>query len=316
MMMELNRISSHLVWLGTGGMEIGALTACSIGFRERELILDIFEMVTGLRMNHAYIRPGGVTQDLPPGAVEKIRELVQLMPGKSRRVRATCSPASRSGSPGCRASAISTSTPASRSASPARCCALRACRGTCARASPTAATRPTSSTSRPTTKATAYARFLVRLDEMRESVKIVEQCLDRLRPGPVMVEDKKIAWPAQLALGADGMGNSLDHIRHIMGDVDGGRSSTTSSWSPRGSAFPPGQVYVPIESPRGELGVPSSSATAAPSPYRVHLREPSFVNLQAVAGGVRGQPDRRRHRVGRRHRPGDGRVRPLSAQPR
>ena len=70
MMMELNRISSHLVAIATGGMELGALTAMTFGFRERELILDIFEMVTGLRMNHAYIRPGGVSQDLPPGAVD------------------------------------------------------------------------------------------------------------------------------------------------------------------------------------------------------------------------------------------------------
>src|SRR5450432_1624998 len=75
MMMELNRISSHLVWLGTGGLEIGALSAMLYAFREREKILDIFEMISGLRMNHAYIRPGGVIQDLPTGAVEKIREL-------------------------------------------------------------------------------------------------------------------------------------------------------------------------------------------------------------------------------------------------
>ncbi|MBX5446972.1 MAG: NADH dehydrogenase subunit D, partial [Acidothermus cellulolyticus] len=82
MMMELNRIASHLVWLATGGMEIGALSAMLYGFREREMILDIFEMITGLRMNHAYIRPGGVIQDLPPGAVEKIREFLDIMPAR------------------------------------------------------------------------------------------------------------------------------------------------------------------------------------------------------------------------------------------
>ncbi|MDQ1604467.1 MAG: NADH-quinone oxidoreductase subunit, partial [Actinomycetota bacterium] len=80
MMMELNRISSHLVALATGGMELGALTAMTFGFRERELILDVFEMITGLRMNHAYIRPGGVSQDLPPGAVDRVRELLKLLP--------------------------------------------------------------------------------------------------------------------------------------------------------------------------------------------------------------------------------------------
>src|SRR5690348_14125009 len=82
LMMELNRISSHLVWLATGGMEVGALSAMLYGFREREQILDIFEMITGLRMNHAYVRPGGVIQDLPPGAVEKIREFLAIMPKK------------------------------------------------------------------------------------------------------------------------------------------------------------------------------------------------------------------------------------------
>src|SRR4029078_6403614 len=80
MMMELNRISSHLVAIGTGGMELGARTAMTFGFRERELILDIFEMVTGLRMNHAYIRPGGVSQDLPRGAVDRIGDLLTLLP--------------------------------------------------------------------------------------------------------------------------------------------------------------------------------------------------------------------------------------------
>jgi NADH-quinone oxidoreductase subunit D len=82
MMMELNRISSHLVCLATGGMELGALTAMTFGFRERELVLDVFEMITGLRMNHAYIRPGGLAQDLPEGAEQKVRELLKILPGR------------------------------------------------------------------------------------------------------------------------------------------------------------------------------------------------------------------------------------------
>ena len=80
--MELNRIASHLVWLATGGLELGALTAMTASFRERETVLDVLEMITGLRMNHAFVRPGGVAQDLPPGAVEKIRELVATLPAK------------------------------------------------------------------------------------------------------------------------------------------------------------------------------------------------------------------------------------------
>ncbi len=84
LLMELNRISSHLVALATGGMELGAITPMLFGFRERELVLDIFEMITGLRMNHAYIRPGGLAQDLPDGADAKVRELLDLMPRRLR----------------------------------------------------------------------------------------------------------------------------------------------------------------------------------------------------------------------------------------
>ncbi len=79
LLMELNRISSHLVCIATGGMEIGALTVMTIGFREREMVLDLFELITGLRMNHAFIRPGGVAQDLPPGALDEIRDFIALM---------------------------------------------------------------------------------------------------------------------------------------------------------------------------------------------------------------------------------------------
>src|SRR5438309_9859687 len=82
LLMELNRIASHLVWLATGGMEIGALSMMLYGFREREQILAILEMITGLRMNHAYVRPGGVAQDLPHGAVDKIRDFIHYMRDK------------------------------------------------------------------------------------------------------------------------------------------------------------------------------------------------------------------------------------------
>src|SRR6185369_5683157 len=130
------------------------------------------------------------------------------------------------------------------------------------------------------TEGDCYARFLVRVAEMRESLKIIAQALDRLRPGPVMVGDKKIAWPAQLALGADGLGNSLDHIRTIMGTS---MESLIHHFKlvTEGFRVPAGQVYSAIESPRGELGyhIVSDGGTR---PYRVHVRDPSFVNLQAV----------------------------------
>jgi NADH-quinone oxidoreductase subunit D len=131
-----------------------------------------------------------------------------------------------------------------------------------------------------------WARYLVRIEEMRESVKIVAQVLDRLEPGPVMVADRKIAWPAQLALGPDGLGNSLDHVKKIMGQS---MESLIHHFKlvTEGFRVPPGQVYVPVESPRGELGyhVVSDGGTR---PFRVHVREPSFVNLQAVAALTEG----------------------------
>src|SRR5207247_423643 len=123
-----------------------------------------------------------------------------------------------------------------------------------------------------------------RLNEMWESLKIIEQCVDRLagmKGEPVMVADTKIAWPAQLAIGSDGMGNSNEHIKHIMGQSMEALIHHFKLVT-EGFRVPTGQAYVPIESPRGELGahVVSDGGT---KPFRVHLREPSFVNLQATA---------------------------------
>ena len=137
--------------------------------------------------------------------------------------------------------------------------------------------------------ADAYGRFRVRLAEMYESLKIVEQTLTRLQRTegqPVMIEDKKIAWPAQLAIGGDGQGNSLDHIREIMG------SSMESlihhfKLVTEGFRVPPGQAYVPIESAKGELGCHLVS-DGGTRPYRAHFRDPSFNNLQAVASMCEG----------------------------
>ena len=126
-----------------------------------------------------------------------------------------------------------------------------------------------------------YGRFLVRVQEMYESVKIIEQALDLLEPGPVMVEDKKIAWPAQLAIGSDGQGNSLDHIRHIMGESMEALIHHFKLVT-EGFRVPAGQVYAATEHPKGEQGciIVSDGGTR---PYRVHMRDPSFTNLQAVA---------------------------------
>jgi NADH-quinone oxidoreductase subunit D len=285
LLMELNRISSHLVALATGGMELGAVTAMLFGFRERELILDIFEMITGLRMNHAFIRPGGLAQDLPAGAVEKIREVLTVLPGRLRDMEDLLSEnyiwkARTQGIgyldlTGCMA--LGVTGPILRATGLAH--DLR-------RSEPYCGYENYEFDVITDTACDSYGRYLIRVKEMKESLKIVEQCLDRLRPGPIMVEDKKIAWPADLVVGKDGLGNSPEHIAEIMGSSMEGLIHHFKLVT-EGMRVPPGQVYVSIESPRGELGVHMVS-DGGTRPYRVHFRDPSFTNLQAVAAMCEG----------------------------
>jgi NADH-quinone oxidoreductase subunit D len=285
LLMELNRVSSHWVWLATGGMEIGALTAMTNGFRAREKCLDLLELITGLRMNHAFVRPGGLAQDLPPGAVEQIRAWIPEMYREIADMEALLS-----GQPIWKARlknvgyldvqgalALGVTGPLLRSAGLPW--DMRKTEPYCG--------YETYDFDVPTsTDADCWARYEVRLAEIRESVRIVEQALDRLEPGPVMVTDKKIAWPAQLALGPDGLGNSLDHVKKIMGQSMEALIHHFKLVT-EGFRVPPGQVYVPIESPRGELGyhVVSEGGTR---PFRVHVREPSFINLQAAPAMTEG----------------------------
>jgi NADH-quinone oxidoreductase subunit D len=280
MLMELNRISSHMVALATGGMEIGALTVMTAGFRDREVVLDLFELVTGLRMNHAFIRPGGVAQDVPDDARAKIGDAVKLL-----RERLSDYVDLMNANPifkgrtvdvgyldleGCMALGITG--PVLRSTGYPW--DLRKQQPYCGYETYDFEVATWDS-------ADAYGRYRVRLEEMYQSLHIVEQCLERLKePGPVMVADKKIAWPAQLALGADGMGNSLEHIRKIMGQSMEALIHHFKLVT-EGFRVPPGQAYAAVESPRGELGVHAVS-DGGTRPYRVHFRDPSFTNLQAV----------------------------------
>jgi NADH-quinone oxidoreductase subunit D len=285
MLMELNRISSHLVALATGGLELGALTVMTAGFRERELVLDVFEMITGLRMNHGFIRPGGLAQDLPPGAVDKVRDTIKLLAKRFSDYEnllnenpiwlARTKGVGYLSLTGCIALGITG--PVLRATGLPH--DLRKSQPYCGYESYEFDTITL-------TGADAYDRYLIRVAEMKESLKIVEQCLDRLEPGPVMVEDKKLAWPAQLALGADGLGNSLDHIRKIMATSMEALIHHFKLVT-EGFAVPAGQVYTAVESPRGELGCHMVS-DGGTRPYRVHLRDPSFANLQAVAAMCEG----------------------------
>ena len=283
LLMELNRVASHLVGLATGGNEMGATTIMTVGFTGREEILKIFELITGLRMNHGFIRPGGVAQDIPPGALDTVREALPLVRNylgqlgdlmlanpifKGRLIgvghlsltgcmalgitgpvlRATGLPYDvRKHSPYCGYETYDFDVPTS-------------------------------------TDADSYSRVVLRLEECYQSLRIVEQALDRLQAmgsGPVMVADKKIAWPAQLAIGADGMGNSLDHIRQIMGTSMEALIHHFKLVT-EGFRVPAGQVWQSVEAPRGELGVHVVS-DGGTRPYRAHFRDPSFNNLQAVS---------------------------------
>ncbi len=287
LLMEINRIASHWVWLATGGLELGALTAMTNGFRARERCLDILELVTGLRMNHAYFRPGGVAQDLPEGAEARIREWVveteEELNGVERLLRGQPIWVQRLkgvgwlGVEGCLS--LGVTGPLLRAAGLPW--DLR-------KTEPYWGYEEFDFDVPTDDQGDCWSRFVVRVAEMHESVKIVKQVLDRIEPGPTVIDDPKIAWPARLALGPDGLGNSLEHVQKIMA---GSMESLIHHFKlvTEGFRVPPGQVYTAIESPKGELGahVVSDGGTR---PYRVHLREPSFVNLQATAtlaiGGI------------------------------
>ncbi|MDT5035026.1 MAG: NADH-quinone oxidoreductase subunit [Micromonosporaceae bacterium] len=285
LMMELNRISSHLVWLATTGMELGALSMMIYGFREREYILDIFELASGLRMNHAYVRPGGLAQDLPDEAIARIHEFVRFMPDRIRSYESLLS-----GSPIWRRRTQGVAV-----LDVAGCLALGVT-GPVLRAAGLGwdlrKTMPylgydTYNFEVPvSTDADVWGRYQVRLAEIRQSLRIIDQALDRLEPGPIMVADRKIAWPAQLAVGVDGLGNSLEHVANIMGQS---MESLIHHFKlvTEGFRVPAGQVYVQLESPRGELGVHAVS-DGGTRPYRVHYRDPSFVNLQALPAMAEG----------------------------
>ncbi len=283
LLMELNRIGSHLTAIGTFGLELGATTVFIYGMREREKTLDLLELITGLRMNHAFIRPGGVSLDVPAGALERLREYVRIMPGLLGDLRALLDKApvylartrnvAHLDVTGCMA--LGVTGPILRAAGLPW--DLRKSQPYCGYETYDfdVATQDT---------ADVYGRYLVRMAEMDQSLRIIDQCVDRLTGTggePVMIGDAKIGWPAKLALGPDGMGNSPDHIAHIMSQSMEALIHHFKLVT-EGFRVPAGQVYQAVESPRGELGCHAVS-DGGTRPFRVHFRDPSFTNLQAVS---------------------------------
>jgi NADH-quinone oxidoreductase subunit D len=266
---ELQRMSSHLMWLATNGMDVGSTTMMIFGFRERELVLAFFEKTTGLRMNHNFIRPGGTAADLPDGwedDVEVICDNVETRLDEYDEL-ITGQPIFRQRMEGVgritadEALALSATGPILRSTGIAW--DLR-------RSMPYLAYDQVEFDVIVGTYGDNFDRYACRFNEIRESIRIVRQVLERMPPGDYRVQDKKVTPPPRARI--DQSMEALIHHFKIFTE---------------GFKVPEGEVYVAIESPRGELGCYLVSDGSA-KPYRLHIRAPSFVNLQSAPVMMRG----------------------------
>src|SRR4029077_13406112 len=260
--MELNRIMSHLVWLGTSALDLGAVSMFWYCFRERELILDLFEMSSGQRMHTRYFQVGGVIEDIPNAFAEKLRKFTKLMPTRADQYGDLLNKNEivlqrLSGTGALDAQALlsfGVTGPLLRAAG--NPWDLR-------KAAPYCSYEDFEFKIPVGTVGDNYDRFAVRLAEIYESVKIIDQALDGLPEGPYITEDRKVALPPRHEL-ATSMEALIHHFKLVT----------------EGFRVPPGEVYNAIESPRGELGCYVRSDGSS-RPARVHMRDPSFVNLQA-----------------------------------
>lgn len=266
---ELQRIASHLVWLGTSGLDLAAMSVFLYCFRERELILDIFELVSGQRMMVTYFRPGGVWRDVPVEFEAEVRDFIRIFPKRIDEYEAllTKNPlwldrmvgigkldaatALQNGvtGPMLRASGVNWD--------------LRKVR-------PYTGYEQYDFNVPVLTAGDTYARYLVRVQELRESLKIVEQALNKLPMGPVSSENRKFVPPPRSEIGT-----SMEALIHHF-----------KLWT-EGFPAPKASVYSAVESPRGELGV-YLEGDGGPKPYRVHWRTPSFDNLSVLSKIVKG----------------------------
>ncbi len=263
LMSELNRISSHLLSMATGGMDIGAVSMMIYGWREREEVLRFFQKVTGLRMNHNYIRPGGVAADLPDGWREDLVALMDSLPPRLEEydVLMTGQPIWRDRLQGVgvisqeEAIALSATGPVLRSTGISW--DLR-------RDLPYLAYEDLDFDVLVGSYGDAFDRYSIRLNEIRESIGIVRQIVERMPDGDYRTDDTKVTPPPRARI--DESMEALIHHFKIFTE---------------GFKVPEGEVYVAVESPRGELGCYLVS-DGGPKPYRMHIRGPSFVNLQTM----------------------------------
>ena len=288
LLMELNRIGSHMIAIGTGGNELGATTMMTIAFRGREEILRIFERITGLRMNHGFVRPGGVPLDMPEGTVEYVRS---LMPNVRRDIGelqdlTLANPIFKKRFIGTGYLSMSAMMALGLTGPSLRAGGLE----TDLRKDDPYCGYENYAFDVPTYDSSdAYNRTLVRFDECYQSFRIIDQVLKRLdetEGAPVMIADKEIAWPSSLSVGPDGQGNSPEHIAKIMGQSMEALIHHFKLVT-EGFKVPAGQVYQQVEHPKGILGTHLVSAGGT-RPFRAHFRDPSFSNLQSLSMATEG----------------------------
>jgi NADH-quinone oxidoreductase subunit D len=269
LMCELNRMSSQALWLATNGMDLGAVSMMIYGFREREMILSFFEKCSGLRMNHNYIRPGGVAADLPDGWRDDVLHILDVFPKRLEEYDTllTGQPIWQERTQGVgvitaeECVALGVTGPILRSTG---------VEWDLRRAQPYLYYDQVDFDVIVGTYGDTFDRYAIRLNEIRESIKIVHQILDRMPPGDYRVQDKKVTPPPRGRI--DESMEALIHHFKIFTE---------------GFRVPEGEVYVAVESPRGELGCYIVSDGTA-KPYRMHVRGPSFVNLEALPHMIRG----------------------------
>ena len=263
LMCELNRVSSHLLFQATNGMDLGAVSMMIFGWREREEVLRFFEMVTGLRMNHNYIRPGGVAADLPDGWEADLVRLLEIIPPRldEYEVLLNKQPIFRD-----RLQGVGVINTAEALALSATGPILRATGydWDLRRDEPYLAYDQVAFDVVVGAHGDAYDRYAIRLQEIRESLKIVEQAMELMPGGDYRNQDKKVTPPPRARINQS-MEALIHHIKIFT----------------EGFHVPPGEAYAAVESPRGELGCYLVS-DGGPNPYRMHIRAPSFANLQTL----------------------------------
>ena len=260
---ELQRIASHLVWLGTHALDLAALSVFLYCFREREHIMDIFELCSGARMMTSYFRPGGLWRDLPVGFDEAVRQFLSYFPKRIQEYESllTDNPLYIDRTKGIGAISSAQALQIGLTGPPLRATGLDF---DLRKAQPYSGYEEYEFEVPLASNGDTYDRYIVRMEEMRQSLRIVKQALDRLPKGPVRSNNRKFVPPPRSELG-----HSMEAVIHHF-----------KLWT-EGFVAPAGSVYLPVESPRGLLGC-YLEGDGGPKPLRVHFRTPSFANLQAI----------------------------------